>query len=54
MGSEKDEKDSKDDEKPRHKVTISKNFYLGKTTVTVGQFETLRRSHRPQDRSGEG
>jgi formylglycine-generating enzyme len=27
-----------DDERPYHQVKISKNFYLGKTEVTVGQF----------------
>jgi formylglycine-generating enzyme required for sulfatase activity len=27
------------DEQPRHKVTIAKPFYLGKTEVTVGQFK---------------
>jgi formylglycine-generating enzyme required for sulfatase activity len=35
MGSE----DSDSDEKPRHKVTISQPFYLGKTKVTVAQFQ---------------
>lgn len=27
-----------EDERPNHQVKISKNFYLGKTEVTVGQF----------------
>jgi formylglycine-generating enzyme required for sulfatase activity/serine/threonine protein kinase len=39
MGSGADDKDAWDDEKPRHKVTISKPFYLGKYKVTVGQFK---------------
>jgi formylglycine-generating enzyme required for sulfatase activity/tRNA A-37 threonylcarbamoyl transferase component Bud32 len=39
MGSRQDDKDAFDDEKPRHKVRISKPFYLGKFKVTVGQFK---------------
>jgi formylglycine-generating enzyme required for sulfatase activity len=39
MGSKPDDKDAKDREKPRHKVRISKPFYLGKYKVTVGQFQ---------------
>jgi formylglycine-generating enzyme required for sulfatase activity len=38
MGSGKDDKDAHDDEKPQHKVRITRPFYLGKTKVTVGQF----------------
>ena len=37
MGSPKDEKDRLNDE-TQHEVTISKPFYLGVYTVTVGQF----------------
>jgi formylglycine-generating enzyme required for sulfatase activity/serine/threonine protein kinase len=39
MGSKADDKDADDDEKPRHKVTISQPFSLGKYMVTVGQFQ---------------
>jgi formylglycine-generating enzyme required for sulfatase activity/tRNA A-37 threonylcarbamoyl transferase component Bud32 len=39
MGSKPDDKDAYFDEKPRHRVRISKPFYLGKYKVTVGQFE---------------
>ena len=39
MGSKADDKDAYGDEKPRHKVTISQPFYLGKFHVTVGQFK---------------
>ncbi len=39
MGSKADDTDAWDDEKPRHKVTISQPFYLGKFHVTVGQFK---------------
>jgi formylglycine-generating enzyme required for sulfatase activity len=38
MGSDEDDKDACDDEKPRHKVRISQSFYLGQTKVTVRQF----------------
>ncbi len=37
MGSPKDEKDRSDDE-AQHEVEITKTFYLGVYTVTVGQF----------------
>lgn len=39
MGSKANDKDAFDVEKPRHKVTISQPFYLGKYKVTVGQFK---------------
>jgi formylglycine-generating enzyme required for sulfatase activity len=38
MGSPKDDKDAYEEEKPQHKVRITRPFYLGKTKVTVGQF----------------
>jgi formylglycine-generating enzyme required for sulfatase activity len=39
MGSADGDKDAYDDEKPRHRVTVSRPFCLGKTEVTVGQFK---------------
>jgi formylglycine-generating enzyme required for sulfatase activity/serine/threonine protein kinase len=39
MGSPNDDKDAQPNQKPQHKVTISKPFYLGKYKVTVGQFK---------------
>jgi formylglycine-generating enzyme required for sulfatase activity len=39
MGSKDDDKDAKDGEKPRHKVRISRSFYLGKYMVTYRQFQ---------------
>jgi formylglycine-generating enzyme required for sulfatase activity len=39
MGSAKDDIVAYKDEKPRHKVRISRSFYLGKYKVTVGQFK---------------
>jgi sulfatase modifying factor 1 len=41
MGSEKDEKDAYDDEKPSHTVEITKDFYLGMTEVTQGQWKAV-------------
>jgi formylglycine-generating enzyme required for sulfatase activity len=41
MGSPEADKKADKDEKPRHKVTISKPFYLGKTEVTVAQFRAF-------------
>jgi len=38
MGSTADDKDAFPEEKPRHKVRITKPFYLGKYHVTLGQF----------------
>jgi formylglycine-generating enzyme required for sulfatase activity/nucleoside phosphorylase len=38
MGSGDDDTDAFDDEKPRHRVRITKPFYLGKYEVTLGQF----------------
>ena len=38
MGSPDSDKDAQDDEKPQHRVRITRPFYLGATEVTVGQF----------------
>jgi formylglycine-generating enzyme required for sulfatase activity len=38
MGSPDSDKDAQDDEKPPHRVQITRPFYLGATEVTVGQF----------------
>ena len=38
MGSPSSEKDQRDDESPRHRVTISKPFAVGKYEVTRGEF----------------
>jgi formylglycine-generating enzyme required for sulfatase activity len=38
MGASHDEKDASAPERPRHTVTVSKPYYLGKFTVTRGQF----------------
>ena len=38
MGSPDTDKDAKDDEKPQHRVRITRPFYLGVHEVTRGQF----------------
>ena len=38
MGSDDSDPGASDDEKPRHRVQITRPFYLGTTPVTVGQF----------------
>ena len=37
MGCSNGDSDCDSDEKPQHKVTITKSFYLGKYEVTQGQ-----------------
>jgi formylglycine-generating enzyme required for sulfatase activity len=58
MGSSKDEdKDASDDELPRHRVRITRPFYLGVTEVTVGQFRRVveSASYRTEaERDGKG
>jgi len=41
MGSPNTEKDQYDGEGPQHKVTISKDFYMGKYEVTQAQWEAV-------------
>jgi formylglycine-generating enzyme required for sulfatase activity len=41
MGSPDSDKDASDDEKPQHRVRITRPFYLGATPVTVGQFRRV-------------
>jgi formylglycine-generating enzyme required for sulfatase activity len=41
MGSPDDEPDRGDDEGPQTQVTITKDFFLGSTDVTQGQYETV-------------
>ena len=38
MGSPDTDKDAEDDEKPQHRVRITRPFYLGVHEVTRGQF----------------
>jgi formylglycine-generating enzyme required for sulfatase activity len=38
MGSPDSHPEAKDDEKPQHRVRVTRPFYLGATEVTVGQF----------------
>ena len=41
MGSPDSDKDASDDEKPQHRVRITKPFYLGKYLVTQEQWEAV-------------
>ena len=41
MGSPDSDKDAHGDEKPRHRVRITKPFYLGKYLVTQGQWQAV-------------
>jgi formylglycine-generating enzyme required for sulfatase activity/serine/threonine protein kinase len=42
MGSPEDDEDAEAGEKPRHRVQITRPFYLGVTEVTQGQYRALR------------
>ena len=57
MGSPDTDKDAEDDEKPQHRVRITRPFYLGTTEVTVGQFRRVMESagYRTEaERDGKG
>ena len=41
MGSPDSDKDADDDEKPRHRVRITRPFYLGKYEVTQAEYEAV-------------
>ncbi len=41
MGSPDSDKDARDDEKPQHRVQITRPFYLGATEVTQGQYRAV-------------
>ena len=41
MGSPDSDKDARDDEKPQHRVRITRPFYLGATEVTQGQYRAV-------------
>ncbi len=41
MGSPETDKDALPDEKPQHKVKLTKPFFVGVTAVTVGQFKAF-------------
>src|SRR5438128_30443 len=41
MGAPESDKDAQPDEKPQHKVKITRPFYMGVHTVTVGQLRAF-------------
>ncbi|WP_211364168.1 formylglycine-generating enzyme family protein [Propionivibrio limicola] len=45
MGSPDDDKDANRDEKPQHRVTISRPFHLGRYEVTQAQWEAVMSSN---------
>ena len=53
MGSSADAKEADDNEKPAHQVTITKDFYIGKTEVTWDFWKAVMGSY-PSDSEGQG
>jgi formylglycine-generating enzyme required for sulfatase activity len=53
MGSPDDDKEAYGDEKPQHRVRISKSFYLGVYEVTQAQYEAVM-GNNPSDFSPNG
>jgi formylglycine-generating enzyme required for sulfatase activity len=53
MGSADDEADRGADESPQTRVTLTKDFYLGATDVTQGQYESVMGTN-PSDFKSEG
>lgn len=45
MGSPNSDKDAEDDEKPQHRVNITKDFYMGQYEVTQAQWEVVMGSN---------
>lgn len=41
MGSDEDDRDAPKDEKPRHRVVLTKDFFLGVSEVTQGQYRQV-------------
>ena len=64
MGSPDSDKDALPEEKPQRQVQIENAFYIGRTTVTFGQFQEFildtgyqtdaERDRRPEYRGGHG
>ncbi len=51
MGSADSDKKADDDEKPQHRVTISRPFYMGETEVTQGQWKAVMGTEPWKDKS---
>jgi formylglycine-generating enzyme required for sulfatase activity len=54
MGSPDDDKDAYDNEKPQHRVQITRPFYLGVYEVTQAQYEAVRGNNHPSYFSAAG
>jgi formylglycine-generating enzyme required for sulfatase activity len=52
MGSPPTELGRRSDESPRHKVTLSRPFYMGKTEVTQVQYEQLMPGNPSEEKGG--
>ena len=53
MGSPEADKDAEPDEKPQHRIRITKPFYLGKYLVTQEQWEVVMGDNPRQVRRAE-
>ncbi len=49
MGENDEDKFANDTERPRHEVTIPRDFGLGVFPVTVGEFRTFRPGYAPRE-----
>src|SRR4051812_5333604 len=53
MGSDEDDEDASKAEMPRHRVVLTKDFFLGVTEVTQGQYRAVMK-HNPSYFSTDG
>jgi formylglycine-generating enzyme required for sulfatase activity/serine/threonine protein kinase len=53
MGSPDSDRDAQDEEKPRHRVRITRPFYLGTTEVTQGQYRAVTGKNPSSNRGSD-
>jgi formylglycine-generating enzyme required for sulfatase activity len=53
MGASDNDADAEDDEKPAHQVTLTKDYYIGKTEVTWALWKAVMGEY-PHDHTGDG